>query len=512
MNTPRFVSAREAGFPAREFLGTFDLIVVGSGAGGSMCARVAQAAGLRVCVIESGSHHPPSHMTQREGDMLPKLFYDAGGRATDDGAVTICHGRGVGGSTLHNTNLCKRAPVPVLLHWARTCPSWHPDKIAHDYDAVERELSVTRLTDADLNANNRIMQRGCERLGFAGALLHHNRRGCQRSGFCTLGCVYDAKENAAKVVLPAALRDGATVFCDLRVCAIEHDGKRVRGVVARVVNATGDGAEYRFSAAAVCVSASAILSPALLLQSRVPDPHQQLGRSLRLHPGVAVGGLFSETVNAWQGIPQSYECTEKLDFSEGATDRCWLIPVAAHPGAFAGLLPGFGASHAAAMRNYARTACVAAMLHDETKGTVRVDGNGLPVIDYAPNRQDAQALLRGISAAAHILLAAGAQQVTIPFAQPLTLRSPDELSQIEAHRYRPFDPVLTSVHPMGSLPMGNDARHSVVDEHGRHHQLQGLYVADGSIFPTSIGGPPQITIYTVGRRVGATIAADLRRK
>ena len=141
---------------------TFDLIVVGSGAGGSMCAQQAAQAGLSVLVLEAGGHHLPSQMNQREGDMLPRLFYDAGGRSTQDGAVMILHGRGIGGSTVHNTNLCKRAPTEVLQQWATShdCPSWSPERVAPDYEAVETELSVTPLTEEDVNRNNAIMRRG----------------------------------------------------------------------------------------------------------------------------------------------------------------------------------------------------------------------------------------------------------------------------------------------------------------------------------------------------------------
>lgn len=513
MPEPRITSARDEQLPRELTQTTYDLIVIGSGAGGSMCAQQAAQAGLKVLVIESGGHHLPSQMNQREGDMLPRLFYDAGGRSTQDGAVMILHGRGIGGSTVHNTNLCKRAPDEVLRSWAESfdCPSWTPQKLAADYEAVEAELSVSQLTEEDVNRNNAIMRRGVEKLGWRGGLLQHNRRGCQRSGFCELGCSYNAKENAAKVVIPNALRFGAQVVCDLRAAKILHDGKRVRGVLAYVVRSDGsDGADLTFSARAVCVSASAVLSPALLLHSDVPDPHKLAGRSLRLHPGVAVGGCFSDLVEAWKGIPQAYECTEKLSFSDGAQDRCWLIPAFAHPGGFAGLQPGFGKQHAEAMRAYAKTAVVAAMLHDDTKGIVSIDRKGRAKVDYALTDSDAKSLLRGVRAAAEILLAAGAQEVMIPLARPLLIRRPEDLSVLDSHRYRPLDPILTSVHPMGSLPMGQNPSRAVVDEQGRHHQLRGLYVADGSLFPTSIGGPPQLTIYATGRRVGNTIAADLR--
>ena len=92
---------------------TCDVVVVGSGAGGAMLARDTARAGLATVLIEEGGFHGPGDFTQREGEMLPRLFQEAGGRSTEDGAVMILSGKGVGGSTVHNTNLCKRAPDAV---------------------------------------------------------------------------------------------------------------------------------------------------------------------------------------------------------------------------------------------------------------------------------------------------------------------------------------------------------------------------------------------------------------
>src|SRR4051794_37842135 len=94
-----------------------DLCVVGTGAGGAMVAREAARAGLRVVALEEGPLSTPRDFDQREDHMLPLLFQESGARATDDGAVTVLQGRGVGGSTVHNTNLCKRAPAEVLDGW-----------------------------------------------------------------------------------------------------------------------------------------------------------------------------------------------------------------------------------------------------------------------------------------------------------------------------------------------------------------------------------------------------------
>ena len=58
------------------------------------------------------------NFNQREEQMLPMLFQEGGGRATSDLAIRVLQGRGVGGSTIHNTNLCKRTPDPILELWA----------------------------------------------------------------------------------------------------------------------------------------------------------------------------------------------------------------------------------------------------------------------------------------------------------------------------------------------------------------------------------------------------------
>jgi choline dehydrogenase-like flavoprotein len=491
-----------------------DVVVVGSGAGGGMLAHKTSAAGLRTVLLEEGGNHTQAEFNQREGDMLPRLFQDAGGRSTGDGAVMILHGRGIGGSTVHNTNLCKRAPDPVLRRWVSEMGArgWSPEELAADYAAVEADLSVALMSEDDVNHNNAIMRRGVQRLGWQGGLLAHNRRGCARSGFCELGCSFNAKQNSQKVLIPKALAHGATVLADMRVTHVLRERDRVTGVRGHSVRADGGrGVEFVVRARAVCLCASAIGSAALLRHSDLPDPYAVAGRSLRLHPGVAVAGQFDEVIEAWLGVPQSFECTEKLRFEPGAADRSWLIPAFAHPGGYAGLQPGFGPAHAEQMRAYPRTAVVAAMLHDETRGEVGADRHGRPKLRYELSPDDAAALWRGVHAAAEILLAAGARQVMVPLGTPLIARTTAELAPLLRHRYRPLDPILTSVHPMGSLPLGSDPRRSVVDPDGRHHQVQGLYVADGSVFPTSIGGPPQLSIYATGRKVARTVCADLGR-
>lgn len=473
-------------------------VVVGLGAGGSIALRELARAGINAVGVEMGPFSTFADFDQREDHMMPLLFQEMGGRTTEDRAVRVVQGRGLGGSTLHNTNLCKRTPDAVLDLWARKhgVTGASARDLAPAFEAIERDLAVSEMTAPMRNANNEVLRRGCAALGWKGGPLKHNRVGCQQSGFCELGCAYDAKQNAVKVVLPQAVAAGARVYADVEVQRLIHDGKRVGGVKGVVRDEHGGvRAMMDIRATTVVLAASAVGSAALARASGVPDPNGVLGKGLRLHPGGVVAGRFDSAVEGWRGIPQSWECTEHLSFEEGSDRRVWIVPAFAHPVAAAASMTGFGAAHMAAMRAYPNLAVLTAMVHDETSGEVLAGDEGRPVLRYAMTEGDRAQLAKGLVACARLLLAAGAREVTIPAIPPRRVTTLAELDALDTAFVRPHAVPLTSVHPMGTMRMGDDPKTSVVSSMGEHHQLKGLFVADGSLFPTSLGVPPQISIY-----------------
>lgn len=490
-----------------------DVVICGSGAGGSMAARELAGRGLSVVLLEEGPYHTPNQLDQREEHMLPALFRELGGQRTDDLSLLVLSGRGLGGSTVHNTNLCKRTAPEILAHWRDELGVEGLEEGVLDplFAEVEALLGVVPIRPDQLSANNRILQRGVEALGHAGGMLSHNRDArCIGSGFCELGCAYDGKRNALRVLVPDALARGATVLTDARVERVEHDGARARGVVGALLDqhAVPRGA-FRVTARAVCLAGSAIGSAALALRSALPDPHGQAGQHLHIHPGVAVAGIFEERLESWKGIPQSYECTEFLDLRPGSERRAWILPSFAHPVGTAAVTPGFGPRLLRTMRGYAHMGVLAAMIHDETEGRVYLDRmpgtGGRSRIAYQPNASDRAQLALGARESARLLLAAGAREVMVPGVPPITIRAESDLAEITDDRFLPHDVPLTAVHPMGSLRMGSDPRTSSVDARGRHHQLENVWVVDGSLFPTSIGTPPQLSVYAFALKVARGI-------
>jgi choline dehydrogenase-like flavoprotein len=146
------------------------------------------------------------------------------------------------------------------------------------------------------------------------------------------------------------------------------------------------------------------------------------------------------------------------------------------------------------------------MIHDRTPGRVRPDGDFGVAIDYWPDADDRAQLVKGLVACVKLLFAAGARRVFVPGHPPRTYERGQSIDEIERTVLVPGSMDVTAVHPMGSVPMG-DIPSAAVDSRGKHRHMDGLWIADGSLFPTSIGGPPQLSIYAMGLHVGRAIAA-----
>jgi choline dehydrogenase-like flavoprotein len=154
------------------------------------------------------------------------------------------------------------------------------------------------------------------------------------------------------------------------------------------------------------------------------------------------------------------------------------------------------------MRAFSRSAGVLALLHDRSAGSVRAGGTpGRPEIRYALDENDRQQLAEGAARCAELLLAAGAREVLVPwFVDPLVLRPGDDPAAVARRGIRQGEIPIASTHPQSTCRMGADPRSSVVNAFGESHEVPGLFVADMSVFPTSLGAPPQITTAALADR------------
>ena len=489
-----------------------EVVVVGTGAGGAPVAWELARAGRDVILLEAGPHLRDEDFTQRLPEMLPRLYWDRGGRVTEGGAFTVSQGRCVGGSTVHYTAWAMRPPRPILDHWYhhRGIPDLAPADVDPLVDTVERVLSTRPVRDEEINAHNRVVRRGAEALELRGGACYHHRVDCLGCGYCLLGCAYGRKQTMANTFVPGALEAGARLISDAHVERIRTRGARVEGVRAKLLD--GDGTPHgtlTVRADTVVLSAGAIHSPILLRTSGIGDASGQVGRNLVFHTTTTVFGLFDEEIHAHRGFAPAWVVDAFLDLGRSLDHGYYLVPAFAPPGAIAPFLPGLGASHAALMRAYPRIAGLSVLLHDSSSGTVTTDGGGAPVIAYELGELDRKLMLEGMIHAGRLLFAAGASEVFASTVEGHRFRSPAALEPL--HGLGPLEHrvALNTPHPQGTCRMGSDRRTSVVDPWGRSHDVRGLYVSDMSTFPTSLGAPPSTTVAALALRTARRILSDL---
>lgn len=480
-----------------------DVCVIGSGGGGAVAAAELASAGLSVVLLEQGHHWTARDFSQREDEMMPRLFEEAGMRQTEDGAVTILQGRNVGGSTVHNLCYAFRTPTPILRLWREEhgLPELTEEALAPSFARVEQELRVKPIREDELNSLNRLLRSGAERLGYSGFVTRHNREGCVKAGYCILGCSYGAKQSMLVTYVPRADRAGARIYANARAERIEAEAGRVRRVLGRVVDHAGQAqGSIEVQARVVVLCAGAVASPDLLARSGLGG--EAVGRHLHLHPSVMAAGFWKEPIHAYRGIPQSYYIDEFIDLERDARSGYVLMPISGFPVLTAANLPGFGRRHFALMRDFDKMGGLLVLLHDRSEGSV-ASGDSLsrPRIRYALSREDGRLLARGLRHSAEVLFAAGAQRVVVPYlSEPWVLTSRADLAGIEDREIRAGSVPIASTHPQSTCRMGRSAADSVVNAFGECHDTAGLFVADMSVFPTSLGAPPQITTAALADR------------
>jgi choline dehydrogenase-like flavoprotein len=164
------------------------------------------------------------------------------------------------------------------------------------------------------------------------------------------------------------------------------------------------------------------------------------------------------------------------------------------------------------MRNLGHLSLIGILLRDRSAGRVRIDRDGRPLVQYALSRYDQQHVRTSLIAAARILQAAGAQEISTSQYRTVTWRPSESLeswvARVDQLGYGVHETVYGSWHQMGTCRIGHSSD-AVVDGFGEIHGIQNAFVADGSLFPSASGVNPMLTIAALAYQVAQRVAARL---
>lgn len=462
--------------------------VIGSGAGGGVAAAMFAEAGKEVVVLEEGQQIPTARLNQREEQMYPLLYRDGGNQQTRDGFITVLQGRTLGGSTVINMSDVTPISEAVLGHWA-TRYGWNrysKERFEEAFAACRTTIEANRIPDDLVNRNGRILLDGGRTLGIRGGVFDHNRVGCRGSGYCMVGCAYDAKRTVAHTWIPRALATGRVmVQTDARASKLRISGGKVVAVEGELLDPErhSPGSRFTIEADHVVLAAGSIHSPLLLLASGLGG---QVGKNLSLQPQAPCAAVFEDEVVHFRGIPQA----AFLDGLETATTEQGmggfrLESIAATPGMSAASMVGWGPSLRRDMGTYRHMAALLCLVPDQPSGEVRAAKNGRPEIRYTASPAWIASLRQGLRTAAEVYLAAGATHVALPLVGAPPITDKKQLDSLDSYPIGPGWIPLLSAHPQGTCRAGPDERRSVVGLDLRVHGVSNLQVLDASVFPTT---------------------------
>jgi choline dehydrogenase-like flavoprotein len=479
-----------------------DVVIVGSGAGGAVAAATLAEAGLDVIVLEAGESFNRENYPQEPLEAIARLYRD-GGLTIAEGrpAIPVPVARTVGGTTVVNSGTCFRAPEPVLEDWrGRFGIGWATD-LSQEFASAEQFLRVTPVDPERMGRNGQLAMEGAAAIGAGGGPIARNAGNCVQCSSCPFGCEIDAKRGMHVSYLPRAVAAGARLRTGVEVNRVLAEDGRAVGAAGRLSRAypekVAQAGPYTVRARiATIVAGGALGTPELLLRSGLGG--DQVGRNLHIHPACWVGARYEEEVRGWDGVMQSYY----IDQWESLR---LLLEATFTPLAFGGAwLPGVGRAHQRSMLEFGHVGSIGVHLSDRSSGHIDLSGDGSLRARYKLTRDDADRLTYGIARAAEIHFAAGAREVYPNIARVGTL-SPEKLANFEATRFKPSELRLEAFHPMGTARIA-DAREGVCASNGSVRGTADLYVADASLFPTSVGVNPMMTVIAFAARVADELA------
>ena len=481
----------------------FDVVVVGSGAGGGVVAGELADAGADVLLIESGPYKTAADFMRWEARANHELWWPpafAEPPVAEQPPLIMFRGHCVGGTTSINTKVALRPTAQDYEKWHAAGgllgedgePFAERDLLAY-IERVERRLGVRERPDWQQCVNTVVP--GFRALGAElEPVMSYTDENCMRCGSCLQGCPTNAGKSTLNTYIQPALVHGRLELragCTVDRVVIEESGD---GPQATGVEYVGpDGRRQVVSAAVVVVAGGALATPQLLIRSGAREAGggsasgELIGHHLGFHPARLIEGLFDELQDAHMVYPISSHCMKFQRDEDGG----FVVEAATiqDPIGFATALcdergiPVWGEELTEALRSYRYYTGLLTMVNDANHGTAWVDEQGRDRYSFDFSEREHEQIDSSLRFARDVLLASGAKRV--------------------------YQTGVLSTHIQGGCRMGSDPERSVVNAHGECHHVRRLFVGDGSVVPRTLSVNPSLTIMSLASRLAQYLASGV---
>lgn len=507
----RHTSFRKKG---EDFALEVDYVVVGSGAGGATAAFRLVQSGAKVAVVDSGSW--------RDSHQFPKSVLGATSQNLANGARTmvlgknswpIIQGRAVGGSTVINSAISVAPCDDIYEQWEKNfgIDGQRMRQEMRDADqSIAQFIAAIETPEGSQGEQDKLIHEAASNNGYQDShFLRRYIRDCVGLNHCFRGCLADAKLSLDKVFIQRLVDiENGHLLSQATTTRINMEGKKAVGVSGHFSHPVDGKRGARFSVRAgkgVIIAASATGSPLLLKSSGIRNSH--LGKGFQAHPGVAVFGIYPESIDINMVEPPSP--TQGWGTLELRNRYGIKLETLASPmDMLSGRIPGSGPDLMRRLRQWRHIACIAVACRTESTGQVsRMPFLGTVVRHYTPSKSDMERFRHGVHEAAKLHVQAGATSIMTGIGGLPDEIPAAEINSILKASLDPADYPAVLSHLFGGCVMGKQPETSVCNEYGAVHGYEQLHVVDASVLPSNLGYNPQHTIMANAMRIAEKISA-----
>lgn len=327
---------------------------------------------------------------------------------------------------------------------------------------------------------------------------------------------------AKEILMTSSSADNATSSKNVRK-------KKATGVLAVALD-NEHSYTLHINSTVVCVCAGSIHTPALLLRSKLQ--HSGIGKGLCLHPVVPIAGFMTKDVDTKlaNGVSMGVVVREPKIFNPATGDDCHPVALETppgHPAIMSTVIPWQGGLlYKILMLQYKHIAAFVGIPRDRSQPSNRVDigSDGEPIVHYETTRVDQDLIMAGIVQGLRFLWSDPRTAVLFVghSSFPCFSRHPKEPTEVANARFeeylrklqstgiQPMRTQLYSAHQISSVRMAASSDNGPVDPQGELFECENLFVADGSVLPTSLGINPMLTIEAMAHMIAQNIVQRLQ--
>ena len=496
--------------------GEVDYLIVGSGPAGSVIAHelTRKHPHARVVLLDAGSFVTPGSIdTSLDADFIESHNL----RTTVFGGIALRNGEAVGGGTIPNIDLAFSPLLPMVqerlnLWRQRGLKEAWVQQVPSAYDWVKQHVGTRKVTDAEINKNNRILLNG-----ISTARTYDLNQKPYGQGHPIL------KNNAVEAfLLPAMKRDNPLiVLSNARVRQVNFEetpqGRVATSVSVRKTKTVDrldvikdfsglnlqEDKTYTLRAKTIILSAGTLGSANILHQSKVNNP--LIGQGIVIHPSMAVVGEFNHDIDVHKGLSASVYA-----LAEDSKEAYYFEAMGDVPSFLSLIHPGSGMEILKMVQNFRKLGGFGVMLVDSVHWQNRIDDEGQ--VHYQLSESDKERMRKALLRGVNLLFDQGAKRVFIPSREIALKMGKGRFDSVfEARQYiRKLTfaenlNFITSAHMQGSNKLAKSGHEGVVSPNFRvfdgssDREIPNLYVVDSSVFPTSVGANPMQSIYTLAK-------------